>query len=208
MENEILYNAYINWRSGLEKFHWLLVSTPFASIDDINEFSLIENITYKRESRDIFKKYESIFKNLSEDRLVLIDLEGEEALDLALMLNSKFNISPVLVFAQIYHKNGIVGNKFVLSKLIEYSFRLSKKNENKYSFICDYSRYGNEGLDKSKFFNNQYELTDEELPLKEDFLGNGIHSVILLTYDKIKEDMESYIEYLKECNINVEILYA
>lgn len=208
MQNEILYNAYINWRSGLEKFHWLLLSTPFASIDDINEFSLIENVTYKRESLDIFKKYESIFKGLSAGSLVLVDLDGEEALDLALMLNSEFNISPVLLFAQIYHKNGIIGNEFVLSKLIEYSFRLSKKNENKYSFICDYSRYGNEVLDKYKFFNNQYELTDEELPLKEDFLNNGIHSVILLTYDKIKEDMEAYIKYLKESNIDIEILYV
>lgn len=208
MENEILYNAYVNWRSGLEKFYWFLVSTPFASIDDISEFSLIDNVSFKVESSDKFKKYESIFKKLSEREMVLVDLEGEEALDLALMLNYEFNISPVLVFAQIYHKNGIVGNEVVLSKLIQYSFRLNKKNENKYSFICDYSRYGNEDLDKSKFFNNQYELTDEELPLKEDLLSNGIQSVIVLTYDKIKDDIEEYIKYLRECNINVEILYV
>lgn len=208
MENEILYNAYKNWTSGLEKFYWFLVSTPFASIDDISEFSLIKNVEFKGKSIEIFKKCESIFKSFSDNMLLLVDLEGEEALDLALMLNSEFNISPVLVFAQIYHRNGIVGNESILSKLIEYSFRLSEKNENKYSFICDYSRYGNEILDKSKLFNNQYELTDEELPLKDDFINNGIDSVILLTYNQIKEDMEAYIKYLKECNINVEILYV
>ena len=205
MEKVDMYTVYENWKRGLNKFRWQLISTPFASSKEfVEELDLSESIIKKSISNIIPVSILESIKGQKENQVLLIDLKGEDNLDLALELNISFGIKPVLVFAHIFHKKAVVGSKELLIKLIKYSYEI-KNIENKYALLLDYNRFSDKEFSKKEYFNNQYRLTEEEMPYIEDFTQWGIDEVIVVSENPMKRDLEEYVEYLENNNIRVKV---
>ncbi|WP_238882040.1 hypothetical protein [Clostridium sp. YIM B02551] len=205
MEKVDMYAVYENWKRGLDRFRWQLISTPFASSKEfVEELDLSESIMKKSMSKIIPVSILELIKEQKENQVLLIDLKGEDNLDLALELNVNFGIIPVLVFAHIFHKKAIVGSKELLIKLIKYSYEI-KNIENKYALLLDYNRFSDKEFSKREYFNNQYRLTEEEMPYSEDLNQWGINEVIIVSESPMKIDLKEYVEYLENNNIKVKV---
>ncbi|WP_315108615.1 hypothetical protein [Clostridium intestinale] len=204
MININMYEVYENWRSGLGKFKWSLVSTPFASSKHIVKDLILDDLK-KKTIDDILDDFsKDLIVNQKEDEIIIFDFDGERSLDLAFNLNNEYMINPILIFAHIFHSNGIVGSKDMLNKLIKYSYGL--KNENsKYGIFLDYNRFSSKEYNPREYFNNQYRLTEEEMPYIEDFIKAGIDKVIVISKAPIKIDIKEYIDYIKSSELKLEV---
>ncbi|SHI00243.1 hypothetical protein [Clostridium intestinale] len=205
MININMYEVYENWRSGLGKFKWSLVSTPFASSKHIVKDLILDDDLKKKTIDDILDDFsKDLIVNQKEDEIIIFDFDGERSLDLAFNLNKEYMINPILIFAHIFHSNGIVGSKDMLNKLIKYSYGL--KNENsKYGIFLDYDRFSDREYNPREYFNNQYRLTEEEMPYIEDFIRAGIDKVIVISKAPIKIDIKEYIDYIKSSELKLEV---
>ncbi|WP_326511528.1 hypothetical protein [Clostridium intestinale] len=205
MININMYEVYENWRSGLGKFKWSLVSTPFASSKHIVKDLILDDYLKKKTIDDILDDFsKDLIVNQKEDEIIIFDFDGERSLDLAFNLNKEYMINPILIFAHIFHLNGIVGSKDMLNKLIKYSYGL--KNENsKYGIFLDYNRFSSKEYNPRECFNNQYRLTEEEMPYIEDFIKAGIDKVIVISKAPIKIDIKEYIDYIKSSELKLEV---
>jgi hypothetical protein len=200
-----MYEVYENWRSGLGKFKWSLVSTPFASSKHMVKNLILDDDLKKKTIDDILDDFsKNLIVNQKEDEIIIFDFDGERSLDLAFNLNKEYMINPILIFAHIFHSNGIVGSKDMLNKLIKYSYGL--KNEScKYGIFLDYDRFSSKEYNPREYFNNQYRLTEEEMPYIEDFIKAGIDKVIVISKAPIKIDIKEYIDYIKSSELKLEV---
>ena len=205
MININMYEVYENWRSGLGKFKWSLVSTPFASSKHMVKNLILDDDLKKKTIDDILDDFsKDLIVNQKEDEIIIFDFDGGRSLDLAFNLNKEYMINPILIFAHIFHSNGIVGSKDMLNKLIKYSYGL--KNENsKYGIFLDYDRFSDREYNPREYFNNQYRLTEEEMPYIEDFIRAGIDKVIVISKAPIKIDIKEYIDYIKSSELKLEV---
>ncbi len=205
MININMYEVYENWRSGLGKFKWSLVSTPFASSKHIVKDLILDDDLKKKTIDDILDDFsKDLIVNQKEDEIIIFDFDGERSLDLAFNLNKEYMINPILIFAHIVHSNGIVGSKDMLNKLIKYSYGL-KNESSKYGIFLDYNRFSSKEYNPREYFNNQYRLTDEEMPYIEDFIKAGIDKVIVISKAPIKIDIKEYIDYIKSSELKLEV---
>lgn len=76
-----------------------------------------------------------------------------------------------------------------------------------YAFILDNNRYNeNIDIDNPMLFNNQYEITEEEMP-DIDVLNKLNISKASYCYNKsVKEDILGYLKYLEKDNFNVDMI--
>ncbi|SHK19983.1 hypothetical protein SAMN02745163_03413 [Clostridium cavendishii DSM 21758] len=198
-----LYEVYDNWRKDLRYFECYFKTTPIASLKQCEDFELEE--VYP--SNEIKNSVLALKDKLSYKKTIYIfDLPLLESIETALILNNDLGIKPVLVFNHISHDFGIVGSKIFISKLIQYSYELKELKDSTYAFMLDKDRYLETEFDKRIYYNNQYELTEEELPPVEILNDLGINRVVVISVDKLKEDLTDYVEYLKKENIFVEII--
>lgn len=205
MININMYEVYENWRSGLGKFKWSLISTPFASSKHIVKELIFDDDLKKKTVDDILDDFsKDLIASQKEDEIIIFDFDGERSLDLAFNLNKEFIINPILIFAHIFHLNGIVGTKDMLNKLIKYSYGL-KNESSKYGIFLDYDRFSNKEYNPREFFNNQYRLTEEEMPYIEDFIKAGIDKVTVISQAPIKIDIKEYIDYIKSSELKLEV---
>ncbi|WP_238902642.1 hypothetical protein [Clostridium sp. YIM B02506] len=205
MININMYEVYENWRSGLGKFKWSLVSTPFASSKHMVKNLILDDDLKKKTIDDILDDFsKDLIVNQKEDEIIIFDFDGGRSLDLAFNLNKEYMINPILIFAHIFHSNGIVGSKDMLNKLIKYSYGL-KNESSKYGIFLDYDRFSDREYNPREYFNNQYRLTEEEMPYIEDFIRAGIDKVIVISKAPIKIDIKEYIDYIKSSELKLEV---
>lgn len=122
------------------------------------------------------------------------------------MLNKDYDASLVLSLNFMFHPYGVVGTTEDIQTLINVGLNLKQDVHNKYVFILDSNRYFEEystikDVSKEKF-NNQYEITYEDLPTAEILNELNIKKVFVY-YKDLKEDIKSYLEYLKESSLEV-----
>lgn len=205
MININMYEVYENWRSGLGKFKWSFVSTPFASSKHMVKNLILDDDLKKKTIDDILDDFsKDLIVNQKEDEIIIFDFDGGRSLDLAFNLNKEYMINPILIFAHIFHSNGIVGSKDMLNKLIKYSYGL-KNESSKYGIFLDYDRFSDREYNPREYFNNQYRLTEEEMPYIEDFIRAGIDKVIVISKAPIKIDIKEYIDYIKSSELKLEV---
>lgn len=205
MININMYEVYENWRSGLGKFKWSLVSTPFASSKHMVKDLILDDDLKKKTIDDILDDFsKDLIVNQKEDEIIIFDFDEGRSLDLAFNLNKEYMINPILIFAHIFHSNGIVGSKDMLNKLIKYSYGL-KNESSKYGIFLDYDRFSDREYNPREYFNNQYRLTEEEMPYIEDFIRAGIDKVIVISKAPIKIDIKEYIDYIKSSELKLEV---
>jgi len=202
-----LIESYDNWRKNTGIFECYVKSTTLASLTtlDISKVNFDNYIDINSENRNTFEKLKSIIGVNLTSTFLISDLEAEENLDFSIMLNNNLKIKPILSFNHIAHDYGFIGNNVIHNKIVNCSLEFSQvKDVQAYCFILDNGRYKNneEYLDPL-VFNNQYEITEEELPHIEVLKMENIENLIFIYRKKIKEDIQKYLDYLKDENINI-----
>lgn len=189
-----LKDIYRRWKSNLGAFQGFFRSTPFVSLQTYEDFKLDFNV--KQEIREEILR--NVLKNCSKNMFLILDLPFNEILDLALELNNKYSIKPILNINMLFHPFGIVGNKDNINKLINNGLALKKINTNKYVMLLDYDRYYN-NLDIDSYndkLNNQYIVGCDDLPYLDLLKHLKYEKIIVVTKEPIKDDLNEYIEYI------------
>ncbi|GFP74165.1 hypothetical protein [Clostridium fungisolvens] len=196
-----IYKVYDNWQKGLEEFQCYFKVTPFATMKNYTDFLLDGTISPSSDSIDKFGKLKHRFE---ADSLYIIDFEVNLALDMALLLNNEVKVKPILSFNHIFHTFGIVGDENMAQRLLVYSDRLELINPKAYCFVLDKDRYKEDYTCDYMKFNNQYEITEEELPPADMLEALGIKNIVYISEDYVKEDVKYYLEYLRRSDFDVE----
>lgn len=198
-----LYHLYKKWYDGCGMFECFVHSTPFVTLKNYPDFVLneihFEQDEFTKEVLNIISPY------VNAKTLFMIDFNAQLSLKLAYLLQKELMLKPILTFRQINHPYGLVFDQDEISSLISYSENISDINNNGFAFILDYQRYSEfcEDIYKSKF-NNQYELTEYDLPVCEMLNDLGYQKVVFLYKGTLKEDVKPYIDYLQDNGIQVE----
>lgn len=202
-----LVESYNNWCENTNLFECYVKSTTLASLAtlDYNSKNFNENYDINDTSKNSFQKLKSKIENSLENTFLISDIEPEENLDFSIMLNNDLDIKPILSFNHIAHDYGLVGNEVIHNKIVNSSSKFKKMEIVKaYCFILDNTRYKNTNdYLNPLIFNNQYEITEEELPHVEVLKMMSIDKLIFIYRNSIKEDLEKYLDYLKEEKIEI-----
>lgn len=171
-------------------------SLPFVSAVNLSDL----NIGTKVEL-DISK-----IKTLqTEDNLIILDIPAELGMEYAYKYRDKYTILPD--FNMVCHDFGIVKSKPLLERLTLFS-DIKLKNTDRYMIILDSNRYRDIEINNMNEYNNQYEVTEEELPELEMLEFLKINTVSYICSDNVKEDIAEYLNYLKANKITVNIEYV
>ena len=196
-----VYDAYKKLIKNSNIFECFVKSTALATLDDYIDNISKEKIEIKDESLKIFN---DLSKIINDYKIIIIDLDADISLDLGLLLNNNLDVKPILSFNHIYHPYGVVGNLKITELIIKRALELNDIEPKAYCFILDYNRYFSEERNiNSMEFDNQYEITDEELPY--DYILRKIEcdQVLVISKEEIKDDLNYYIKYLIDNKIEV-----
>lgn len=199
-----LYHLYKKWYDGCGMFECFVHSTPFVTLKNYPDFILddvnIEQNDFTKEVLNIIAPY------IDSKTLFMIDFDAKLSLKLAYLLQKELLLKPILTFRQINHPYGLVFDEDAISTLISSSKKITDINNNGFVFVLDNQRYNEfcEDIYKSKF-NNQYELTEYDLPICEMLNDLGYQQVVFLYQGTIKEDVKPYIDYLQQNDIQVKM---
>lgn len=197
-----LYQLYKKWYDGCGVFECFVHSTPFVTLKNYPDFVLHdmydEQDKYTNEVSSFFAPY------VNSKTLFIIDFHAQLSLKIAYTLQKNLMLKPILTFGQINHPYGMIFDESAISSLISYGDKITNINDNGYVFILDYLRYNefSEDIYKSKF-NNQYEVTEYDLPVFEMLQDLGYQQVVFLYQGTMKEDIKSYIDYLQEKGMQI-----
>lgn len=200
-----IYQIYLNWRNNSNKFECFVKSTPFVSLKHYTDFKLeeasIAPATYKLhdEILDIISKYDL------NSTLFILDTNEYSIGKIAFLLEMN-NIKPILTFNVMFHPYGVIGSKSFINDLVYFGEKLNINKVKSYIFLLDNQRYSDKEdihLNENTF-NNQYEITEEDLPTIE-FLKKIKYTSCVYIYSnkKIKEDINSYLDYLNNNDIKI-----
>lgn len=219
-----LYEVYEKWTNGLEKYKCYFKATPLASLKQCEDFE-IKEAEFSNEAKllyEEFQRHSGVKDNKTgenkadtyteadvsignKNMLYIFDMPAIDGIDLAVILNNKLKIKPILVFNHICHDFGIVGSREFINKLISSSSKLQATNGTSFAFMLDYDRYKTEEFNRRDYFNNQYELTEEDLPPLEILKELSIDSFTVFLKGTMKEDLKDYLLYLEKGNIDINI---
>lgn len=187
------YNLYKKFYLNAGVMSCFVKSLPFVSAVNIDKLDINEDV-----QADNLK-----IKSLkNEEDLIILDIPADEGLEYGYKYKDKYTIIPD--FNMVCHDFGIVESKSILKKLTLFS-DVDLENFDKYMIILDSNRYRDVEINNINEYNNQYEITDEDLPEIKmiDFLK--INSISYIYDEKVKEDIEDYLNYLKDNNVSVNI---
>lgn len=219
-----LYEIYEKWTRDLGLYKCYFKTTPLASIKQCGDFKLKE-LEFSDEAKVLYEEfygcikqapskdiddevttYNEVYDNVNnKNTLYIFDIPSIACSELAVMLNNELNIKPILVFNHIVHDFGIVGSKELTNNFIVLSSKLENNEAKSFAFMLDYDRYRQEDFNRRDYFNNQYELMEEDLPPLEILKELSINSFRVFLKGTMKDDLKDYIEYLKEGHIDVKI---
>lgn len=198
-----LRKVYRIWKSNLGPFQGFFRSTPFVSLQTYDNFILKEENTCQcnQDALNI------IVENCSENNFLIVDLPIDEILDLAFVLNNEYFIKPILNINLLFHPFGIIGTKENINKLINNGLNLKEISTEKFVMLIPYDRYNdNRKIDDLKDkLNNQYGISDDDLPNADVLKIFGYTKITILTINKIKDDLQDYINFINE-DIEVEVI--
>lgn len=199
------HQVYSKWIAETGVFRCFCRATNFVSLKHYPDFEVNEECVSDIEEENPLL---NTVANSLHKTLLIIDFPDEKALDKALYLNKKYGLNPIITFNNVLHNYGLVGSKRFINKLVLFSEVIHSKGE-ECVFVLDSSRYDlniNEA-DMSKYFNNQYELTEFDLPSSEMLKELGYERALYCydaSYNKsIKEDVTAYLEYLSSEKLEV-----
>lgn len=190
-----LIDVYRRWKRNLGAFRCFFRSSPFVSLKTYDDFSLDETLDNADD-----KLMNKVLENYKDDYFTIIDLEFDKILNLSVKFNNEHNIKPVLNANLLFNDFGLIGTKKNISNLINCGLSLKEIKSSKYMMMIPYERYI-ENIDLAKVgdkLNNQYELADENLPDDETLKSLNYKGITIITREKVKEDLMSYIEYMKK----------
>lgn len=195
------YQVYLRWRAGSGPFECFVRATNFTSM---KHYGSLQMDLYP-EIPEAYGVIESILKlNDSRQSVLFLDLPAVQGIPLGYRLQKEKNIKPIITFNHPLHARGLVGGDRHTALLCHYGMLLDKKcHPEGYIFILDNTRYGDYPLDVLKDrFNNQYELTEDDLPQSRFLRHFGYSRVVALT-GRPMEDMDYYLENLGRNDIEV-----
>ena len=181
-----LINVYRKWKRNLGVFRCFFRSSPFVSLKTYDDFILDD---FRDELSD--NLINKVLNNYKDDYFTIIDLEFDEILNLSVMFNDF----------------GLIGTKRNISNLINCGLSLKEIKSSKYIMIIPYERYieNINLLQVEDKLNNQYELTDEDIPDSETLKKLNYKGITIITRETVDDDLMSYIEYMKK-SIDVKLV--
>jgi len=198
-----LYSVYCKWRQGAGPFECFFRAANFTSLKHFNNFDLLE-ITLDKDK--IFKEIEKIIKHSDTKKtLFMIEMDDVEGIKTAYLLQDEQKLKPILTFNNPLHPNGLIGKIEYISNLLKLGEQLNPIKPEGFVFILNQNRFGDyQDEELKKFFNNQYELTDEDLPPYEMLCQLGFEEIIYMyNMKQLKEDVTSYFQYLNDKKFKV-----
>ncbi|NRT74947.1 normocyte-binding protein [Clostridium beijerinckii] len=198
-----LRKVYRVWKSNLGPFQGFFRSTPFVSLQTYDDFILKEENTCQCNKNVL----DIIVENCSKNNFFIVDLSIDEILNLAFILNNEYSIKPILNVNLLFHPFGIIGTKENINKLINNGLNLKKVSTEKFAMLIPYDRYNDDFKidDLKDKLNNQYGINDDDLPNTDILKILGYTKIIILTMNKIKDDLQDYINFINE-DIEVEVI--
>ncbi|OAA90924.1 hypothetical protein [Clostridium ljungdahlii] len=190
---ECYYNIYKNFYLNAGVMSCFIKSLVFTSVVNL------ENVDIENKVQLDITKIKSVGNG--ED-LVILDIPGDRGLEYGYKYRDKYTIVPD--FNMVCHDFGVVKSKPILKKLALFS-NTRLKNYDKYMIILDSNRYVDIEINSVNQYNNQYEITEEDLPEVEMLNFLKIHSVLYVCDENIKEDAKEYLNYLRANNIGVNV---
>jgi hypothetical protein len=196
-----LYKTYCNWIFGTDGFRCYFRPTNFVSLKHYTDFELIDT---KPDHPLVQKVLETAGPYDAVETLVIVDLPGNAALDVAYGIRVYGSRRPVLLFNGVLHPNGLIGDKEYISRLLMYGETVFERSTAGFALILDSQRFGEYEDEQYRIcFNNQYELGEEDLPSAEMLKEEGCKSILFIHEGCIKEDIDPYLNYLEESGIAV-----
>lgn len=199
-----LYPIYLKWREGTKAFECFLKSTAFVSLKNYPNFPL-EQLSISKEENMIYDKVKAIIaEEETSNTIFLLDIPGQQSVLLGYLLQNDLNIKPILTLNLLFHPYGLIGSKKLISNLLLCGNKLNNINPKGYIFILDSERYllESNGTEENSF-NNQYETTEEDMPSAELLKELCYSKAVYIYFDKVKEDINCYLDYLDHFDIKV-----
>lgn len=193
---------YARWVQGAGPFACFVRKTNFVSLKHYDDFVLRPKTLRKN---PLFKNLQSQLKALDPERILMFDIPAVQGMQLACLLQNHLGIKPILTYISPLHSHGLVGGDDYVNALISYGFLLKPVEPQTYVLILDSERYRTR-ISKQvlrRKFNNQYELTADDLPSAEMLGAIGYRQVCFYRRGVLKEDIAAYLQYLKENHIKV-----
>lgn len=196
------YETYKLWSMNSGDMEYLFKSTPFVSGKYMEDFEFTEKSCFELDG-SIREKLKCSAK---ECNILILDTNTEEGIKAAILLNNEMRTAPILSYNFLFHPFGAVGNNKLVEDLYSASRIIKKIIPKTYAIILDSNRYRNDiDIENPMIFNNQYEVTEEELPDIDMLRLLNKRSVSFFYRAEIKEDVVCYLRYLKDSNFTVNI---
>lgn len=197
-----LFKIYKKWYSGCGTFECFVHSTSFVSLKHYPDFTIsdvpFENDGLAEVAINAFRKHST------SKVLCFIDLPETISLKVGFSLHKFCSVKPILTIRHIQHPFGIVGDYKSISQLLQYGEQLSADECENFVFVLDSLRYDDYNDEVYKVrFNNQYELTEFDLPPLEMLTDMGYEKLLFMYQEPIKKDIEEYLEYMQSNGIVV-----
>lgn len=197
-----LLEIYKNWAADIGPFRCFLRATNFVSLKHYPDFQLSDIELAEGKSFELLKGIIEEFE--MSNTIYFVDIPAVQGIKLGFYIQKLLNVKPILILNNPLHPYGIVGDKEYISRLIGYGELLEKSEPRGFAFILDNCRYKEcSEAELKKYFNNQYELTEDDLPYHYMLEELGYKRVVYIYKEAIKEDISYYLEYLKANNIEV-----
>lgn len=190
---EYYYNIYKKFYLNTGVMSCFVKSLIFASAINLKNF----NIDF--DTKVDFGKIKPI---QSKESLIILDISGDRGLEYAYKYKDEYTIIPD--FNMVCHDFGIVKSKPILKNLSLF-LNANLKLLDKYMIILDSNRYRDGEVNSIYEYNNQYEITEEDLPEIQMLNYLKIDGICYIYDEKIKEDANEYLNYLECNNIRVNI---
>ena len=202
LNNHDYFKIYKKWHQGSGPFRCFVRANNFVSLKHYPDF-LLKDVSFEEDEN--VKKIYFVFEKYDIDKTIFIlDIPGTEAIKYAFFLQNYKNIKPILTFNNPLHQFGLVGGEGYISALLGYGELLQAIKPKGYVFILDQERFDDYSVEElRKAFNNQYELNAENLPPIEMLKALGYDGVVNIYSGEVKEDMQSYLNYLTANNFSV-----
>lgn len=203
LEQIDLPDLYARWLQGADYFACFVRKTNFVSLKHYRDF-VLRPVTLQP-SR-LYKYLLPHLKQLDSDHLILLDIPAVEGMRLGFLLQNRLRLKPILTYVSPLHAHGLVGGDRYVNALIGYGHLLKPVVPQGFVFILDSQRYKStvsQRLLRLKF-NNQYELSADDLPSLEMLRALEYKRVTLYRWGETKDDVAAYLHYLQKNGISVE----
>lgn len=197
-----LMDIFRRWRGDSGPFECFVRATPFVSLKHYPDTTIPTASSIPETSEELVNYCSGA---IGKGHLLIVDLPGKLSLALARELHQKEQVKPILIFNQPLHFKGLVGDEEFVQRLMAVGSEQHPLTQCRgYALMLDYDRFGD--YDENVFmeyFNNQYQLSEEDLPEFELLKHLGYTAVQVVTVSEIKTDLQDYLSYLQVLGLEV-----